>query len=157
MSLPVWQCWLFFSPLAENKHLEVITHIVQSAYVCKGIKFRCIHRSITQRLQQLQQKHQGTERWHRRGTSRSSVYPESPWPETQQGSHGPLGKKTKQRVREGCSGWGGGWHDILFIIREAVTFTRGSRRGAAPGAVQGFVMYVRKQERQNNGHILKFK
>lgn len=34
------------------------------------------------------------------------------------------------------------WHDTLSIISEAVTFTRGSRRGAAPRAVQGFVMCV---------------
>lgn len=69
----------------------------------------------------------------------------------------PPGKEDKAESERGVQRVGGGWHDILFIIREAVTFTRGSRRGAAPGAVQGFVMYVHKQERQNNGHILKFK
>lgn len=53
----------------------------------------------------------------------------------------------QSRVKEGAGGAmnGGGWHDILSIISEVVTFTRGNRRGAAPGAVQGFVMYVQDQ------------
>lgn len=33
----------------------------------------------------------------------------------------------------------GGWHDILSIISEAVTFTRGNSRGAAPQGGSRFV------------------
>ena len=54
----------------------------------------------------------------------------------------PPGTEDKAVSEGGGAVGGGGWHDILSIISEAVTFTRGSRRGAAPGAVQGFVMYV---------------
>lgn len=53
------------------------------------------------------------------------------------------GRQSKEWKR-GAVG-GGVRHDILSIISEAVTFTRGNRRGAAPGAVQGFVMRVHKQ------------
>lgn len=38
---------------------------------------------------------------------------------------------------------GVGWNNRLSIISEAVTFTRGNRRGAAPRVVQ----------EQNNGHL----
>lgn len=54
------------------------------------------HHSIIQKPQQLLKRHQETEQWCRMETSRSSVCPESPWPERQQGLRVRLKERTGQ-------------------------------------------------------------
>lgn len=55
----------------------------------------------------------------------------------------PPGREDKAQSKRGVQcvgvcGWDG-WPDILSIISEAVTFTRGNRRGAAPQGGSRFV------------------